>query len=96
MSSTPAARPTAPPPAQSERSPWPALWALVIGFFMILVDSTIVSIATPALLEHFDTGLGPVLWVTSAYPEATEHAGRWVGLLTVLGFAAAFLLSAAA
>lgn len=67
MSSTPAARPTAPPPAQSERSPWPALWALVIGFFMILVDSTIVSIATPALLEHFDTGLGPVLWVTSAY-----------------------------
>ena len=29
------------------RSPWPALWALVIGFFMILVDSTIVSVAIP-------------------------------------------------
>ncbi|NKF33180.1 hypothetical protein HER21_42920, partial [Pseudomonas sp. BGM005] len=26
-------------------SPWPALWALVIGFFMILVDTTIVSVA---------------------------------------------------
>ncbi len=28
--------------------PWPALWALVIGFFMILVDTTIVSVANPA------------------------------------------------
>jgi ZIP family zinc transporter len=26
-------------------------------------------------------------------PEAVEHAGALVGLLTVLGFAAAFLLS---
>ena len=48
-------------------NPWPALWALVIGFFMILVDVSIVSIATPALMESFDTGIEPVLWVTSAY-----------------------------
>ncbi len=48
-------------------NPWPALWALVIGFFMILVDSTIVSIATPALMRAFDADINSVLWVTSAY-----------------------------
>lgn len=48
-------------------NPWPALWALVLGFFMILVDSTIVSIATPALMAHFAADINQVLWVTSAY-----------------------------
>ncbi|HLP22644.1 MAG TPA: DHA2 family efflux MFS transporter permease subunit [Microbacteriaceae bacterium] len=47
--------------------PWPALWALLIGFFMILVDSTIVNIANPAIMEHFDAGITEVIWVTSAY-----------------------------
>lgn len=48
-------------------SPWPALWALVLGFFMILVDSTIVSVATPALKDQLDTSYSAVIWVTSAY-----------------------------
>ena len=47
--------------------PWPALWALVIGFFMILVDSTIVSIANPAILTDLDTDITMVVWVTSGY-----------------------------
>ncbi|TFV95162.1 DHA2 family efflux MFS transporter permease subunit [Leifsonia flava] len=47
--------------------PWPALWALVIGFFMILVDSTIVSIANPTIMRELDTDITAVLWVTSAY-----------------------------
>lgn len=47
--------------------PWPALWALVIGFFMILVDSTIVSIATPTLMEDLSADVNQVIWVTSAY-----------------------------
>jgi EmrB/QacA subfamily drug resistance transporter len=50
-----------------EVRPWPALWALVLGFFMILVDSTIVSVATPAILEDFGSDVGTVVWVTSAY-----------------------------
>ena len=36
---------TVTPPRTTEKKPWPALWALVVGFFMILVDSTIVSVA---------------------------------------------------
>jgi EmrB/QacA subfamily drug resistance transporter len=47
--------------------PWPALWALVLGFFMILVDSTIVSVATPAIMTDLGADVGNVVWVTSAY-----------------------------
>jgi len=47
--------------------PWPALIALVVGFFMILVDATIVSVATPAISSAFDTDVSTTLWVTSAY-----------------------------
>lgn len=51
-------------------SPWPALWAMVIGFFMILVDTTIVGVANPAIKEALDptsNNLDRVVWVTSAY-----------------------------
>ncbi len=50
--------------------PWPALWALVIGFFMILLDTTIVSVANPAIKAALDpttNNLDNVVWVTSAY-----------------------------
>ncbi|MGO4383275.1 DHA2 family efflux MFS transporter permease subunit [Specibacter sp. RAF43] len=47
--------------------PWPALWALVLGFFMILVDSTIVSVANPKIMEGLRTDINSVIWVTSAY-----------------------------
>lgn len=46
---------------------WPALWSLVIGFFMILVDSTIVSVATPAIMESLEADIDSAIWVTSAY-----------------------------
>jgi EmrB/QacA subfamily drug resistance transporter len=48
-------------------SPWPALWALVVGFFMILVDATIVSVATPAIMRDLGADVASVVWVTSAY-----------------------------
>jgi len=52
------------------RSPWPALWALLIGLFMTLIDVTIVSLANPAIKAAFDPAsdnLDNVVWVTSAY-----------------------------
>ena len=49
-------------------NPWSALWAMLVGFFMILVDSTIVAVANPTIMtalniDSYDT----VIWVTSAY-----------------------------
>ena len=47
--------------------PWPALFALCLGFFMILVDTTIVSVATPAIISDLHADVNSVVWVTSAY-----------------------------
>ena len=47
--------------------PWPALWSIVLGFFMILVDTTIVTVAIPRMQEDLDADLTGLLWVTSAY-----------------------------
>ncbi|GAP57407.1 uncharacterized MFS-type transporter Rv1250/MT1289 [Arthrobacter sp. Hiyo1] len=47
--------------------PWPALWSLVVGFFMILIDTTIVSVANPRIMEGLHTDINAVIWVTSAY-----------------------------
>ncbi|MFC4222696.1 DHA2 family efflux MFS transporter permease subunit [Lysinibacter cavernae] len=50
-----------------EVKPWPALWALVVGFFMILIDTTIVSVANPSIMKGLDADINSVIWVTSAY-----------------------------
>ncbi|MEV8338761.1 DHA2 family efflux MFS transporter permease subunit [Leucobacter sp. NPDC077196] len=50
-----------------EIRPWPALWSLVLGFFMILVDTTIVSVANPSIMEGLGTTMVATLWATSAY-----------------------------
>ena len=47
--------------------PWPALFALCLGFFMILVDTTIVTVATPSIIADLDADVNAVVWVTSAY-----------------------------
>ncbi|MGW2663235.1 MDR family MFS transporter [Nocardia tengchongensis] len=52
---------------QTERSPWATLGALCFGFFMLLVDMTIVAVANPAIMAELHTGVSTVVWVTSAY-----------------------------
>ncbi len=51
----------------AEIRPWAALWTLVLGFFMILVDTTIVSVANPTIMKSLNTDMTATLWATSAY-----------------------------
>ncbi len=46
---------------------WRALIALCIGFFMILLDQTIVAVATPAFQHDLEASYSQVVWVTSVY-----------------------------
>ena len=61
--------PTAPRLTEGARpaNPWHALWAMLVGFFMILVDSTIVAVANKRIMEELNTDYDGVIWVTSAY-----------------------------
>ncbi|MEV6134664.1 DHA2 family efflux MFS transporter permease subunit [Nocardia sp. NPDC051990] len=51
----------------TRRNPWLALFALVVGFFMILLDMTIVAVANPAIMKDLQADISQVIWVTSAY-----------------------------
>ncbi|NNH69764.1 DHA2 family efflux MFS transporter permease subunit [Nocardia uniformis] len=51
----------------TQRNPWLALYALVVGFFMILLDVTIVAVANPAIMTDLHADINKVIWVTSAY-----------------------------
>src|SRR5215475_2594383 len=48
-------------------NPWNALWAMLVGFFMILVDATIVAVANPSIMTKLGASYDSVIWVTSAY-----------------------------
>jgi EmrB/QacA subfamily drug resistance transporter len=47
--------------------PWWALWAMLVGFFMTLIDWTAVSVANPSMMAALDADYESVVWVTSAY-----------------------------
>ena len=48
-------------------NPWPALLVICLGFFMIMLDTTIVYVATPSILTSLQTSLDSVLWVFNGY-----------------------------
>ncbi|SHG48496.1 MFS transporter [Streptoalloteichus hindustanus] len=49
------------------RNPWAVLGALCLGFFMIMLDGTIVNIAMPAMLTDLGSSLDEILWVVNVY-----------------------------
>ena len=54
--------------AAQPANPWLTLWAMLVGFFVILVDSTIVAVANPSIMEALAIdSYDAIIWVTSAY-----------------------------
>ncbi|GAA2086142.1 MFS transporter [Kitasatospora saccharophila] len=54
-------------PARSEGPPRALLIGLSLGYFMVLLDMTIVSVALPAMADHLHVGLSGLQWVTNGY-----------------------------
>ncbi|HEX6547917.1 MAG TPA: DHA2 family efflux MFS transporter permease subunit [Candidatus Dormibacteraeota bacterium] len=48
-------------------NPWVTLLVLCLGLFMILLDTTIVYVATPSMLSALHASLDEVLWVFNGY-----------------------------
>lgn len=48
-------------------NPWAVLSVLCLGFFMVLLDLTIVNIAIPSIIVGLHAGLDQILWVLNAY-----------------------------
>src|SRR5919108_1724013 len=48
-------------------NPWLVLLFLSLGFFMILLDTTIVNIAIPSIISNLKSSFDQILWVLNAY-----------------------------
>src|SRR5947209_7582127 len=53
--------------ARARTNPWLVLLVLTTGFFMIMLDTTIVNVAIPAMSTALNTTLDQILWVLNAY-----------------------------
>ena len=52
---------------ESRANPWAVLVVLCMGFFMVLLDLTIVNIAIPSMVDGLKASLDQILWVLNAY-----------------------------
>src|SRR6266567_3011868 len=53
--------------ANARTNPWLVLVVLTTGFFMILLDTTIVNVAIPVMSKGLNAPLDEILWVLNAY-----------------------------
>ena len=101
MTQTPAAPSGRPNFAPAPRSSWLALAVLLAGFFMALVDATIVNVALPSIRTSLNASESTLSWIISGYALtfglALIPSGRigdrighkWVYIIGVVLFTAA-------
>jgi EmrB/QacA subfamily drug resistance transporter len=53
--------------SQARTNPWLVLAVLTTGFFMIMLDTTIVNVAIPAMSAGLRISLDQILWVLNSY-----------------------------
>src|SRR5438132_3985027 len=53
--------------ARARTNPWLVLLVLTTGFFMIMLDTTIVNVAIPAMSTALNTTLDQILWILNSY-----------------------------
>ncbi|MDI3417832.1 MFS transporter [Streptomyces luteolus] len=56
----------APPPA-TDRLSWPPLIALSLGYFLVMLDVTVVTVAIPVVRDSVHAGVSEMAWVVDGY-----------------------------
>ncbi|MBX5442779.1 MAG: DHA2 family efflux MFS transporter permease subunit [Solirubrobacteraceae bacterium] len=67
MTQTAPSPPIASPAAAAERARWITLVVLCLGFLMVILDSTIVNVALPAIQDDLGFSQSGLAWVVNAY-----------------------------
>src|SRR5260370_10697260 len=73
--------------AKLRGNPWAVLVVVSLGFFMTLLDLTIVNIAIPNMIDKLHASLDGVLWVLNAYALVLAVLVITAGRLGGLGWA---------
>ena len=66
-SSISSTNPTASSPLPAQAPPWGALWVMALGLAMIVLDSSIVNVSIPTIIDDIGINLTDAQWVTSLY-----------------------------
>src|SRR5579883_2672131 len=62
--------PASPPTVENTPDPgykWRVLASVVVGLFMVILDSTVVNVALKTLQQHFSVSTNEAQWVISLY-----------------------------
>ena len=54
-------------PENSEEINWPAITVIIIGAFMVFLDSSIVNVALPKMMAVFGAAADSAEWILTAY-----------------------------